>query len=153
MSGSGRVSGTVGPCSQSVWYSQPLWVLTSVENHCQVKYQSIWEKCGDACDLVSQEFLASLSVRLCFLLPASCDNLLRPNLFSCPLVNAVAALYETVTDVPESWVCWRADFLFGALYPKFFRGSLIIDLVSTVLHPDLPKVRWCWYLSPRNGCF
>ena len=110
MSGSGRVSGTVGPCSQSVWYSQPFWVLTSVENHCQVKYQSIWEKCGDACDLVSQEFLASLSVRLCFLLPASCDNLLRPNIFSCPLVNAVAALYETVTDVPESWVWWRADF-------------------------------------------
>ena len=77
-------------------------MLTSVENHCQVKYQFIWEKCGDARDLVSQEFLASLSVRLCFLLPASCDNLLRPNLFSCPLVNAVTALYETVADLPES---------------------------------------------------
>ena len=33
------------------------------------------------------------------------------------------------------------------------RWSLIIDLVSTVWPPDLPKVRWCRYLSPRNGCF
>ena len=39
-------------------------------------------------------------------------------------------------------------------YTQNFSGrAYIIDLVSTVWPPDIPKVRWCRYFSPRNGCF
>ena len=37
--------------------------------------------------------------------------------------------------------------------PGVDRGRPEVDLVSTVWPPDLPKVRWCPYLSPKNGCF
>ena len=58
---------------------------------------------------------------------------------------ACCGLNFDATDLPHS--------SFEPLYPKLFRGTPEVDLVSTVWPPDLPKVRWCRYLSPRNGCF
>ena len=59
--------------------------------------------------------------------------------------SACCGLNFDATDLPNS--------SFEPLYPKLFRGTPEVDLVSTVWPPDLPKVRWCPYLSPRNGCF
>ena len=59
--------------------------------------------------------------------------------------SACCGLNFDATDLPHS--------SFEPLYPKLFRGTPEVDLVSTVWPPDLPKVRWCRYLSPRNGCF
>ena len=58
---------------------------------------------------------------------------------------ACCGLNFDATDLPNS--------SFEPLYPKLFRGTPEVDLVSTVWPPDLPKVRWCRYFSPRNGCF
>ena len=38
-------------------------------------------------------------------------------------------------------------------YTPKFSGSLMIDLVLTGWPPDLPKVRWCPYLSTEKRCF
>ena len=59
--------------------------------------------------------------------------------------SACCGLNFDATDLPNS--------SFEPLYPKLFRGRPEVDLVSTVWPPDLPKVRWCRYFSPRNGCF
>ena len=59
--------------------------------------------------------------------------------------SACCGLNFDATDLPNS--------SFEPLYPKLFRGNPEVDLVSTVWPPDLPKVRWCRYFSPRNGCF
>ena len=63
------------------------------------------------------------------------------------LVKKFVGLLRTqfATDLPHS--------SFEPLYPKLFGATPEVDLVSTVWPPDLPKVRWCPYLTPRNGCF
>ena len=62
------------------------------------------------------------------------------------LLSACCGLNFDATDLPKFEQ-------FEQLYPKLFRGTPEVDLVSTVWPPDLPKVRLCPYLSPRNGCF
>ena len=47
---------------------------------------------------------------------------------------ACCGLNFDATDLPNS--------LFEPLYPKLFRGTPEVDLVSTAWPPDLPKVRW-----------
>ena len=69
-------------------------------------------------------------------------NSIATRIFFLP---ACCGLNFDATDLPHS--------SFEPLYPKLFRGTPEVDLVSTVWPPDLPKVRWCRYLSPRNGCF
>ena len=54
--------------------------------------------------------------------------------------SACCGLNFDATDLPNS--------SFEPLYPKLFRGTPEVDLVSTVWPPDLPKVRWCRYFSP-----
>ena len=48
-------------------------------------------------------------------------------------LSACCGLNFDATDLPNSWL--------EPLYPKGSSGSLMIDLVSTVCPPDLPKVR------------
>ena len=57
----------------------------------------------------------------------------RMLLKTCMGVLKRFALNFDDTDLPHS--------SFEPLYPKLFRGTLEVDLVSTVWPPDLPKVR------------
>ena len=59
--------------------------------------------------------------------------------------SACCGLNFDATDLPNS--------SFEPLYPKLFRGTPEVDLVSTVWPPDLPKVRWCQFLAAKKRCF
>ena len=59
-------------------------------------------------------------------------NSTAARVFSLP---ACCGLNFDATDLPHS--------SFEPLYPKLFRGTPEVDLVSTVWPPDLPKVRLC----------
>ena len=60
-------------------------------------------------------------------------------------LSAFCGLNFDATDLPNSY--------FELLYPKLFRGTPEVDLVSTVWPPDLPKLRWCPYLSAYSRSY
>ena len=113
-------------CTHLSYTFSESWVRNDSVGTCPKKF-SHWKFSGTERFTKNFPFSRNSTATCVFFLPGCCG------------------LNFDATDLPHS--------SFEPLYPKLFRGTPEVDLVSTVWPPDLPKVRCCRYLSPRNGCF